>query len=165
MTDVHPAVMVEGMHSTAPTVPLLVQELSFTSGGARCAATLSLPATEGPHPGALIVHGFACDRHMRLEPYVTALTERGVAVLTMDPRHVGQSEGMPRDLVDPERLVEDALAALALLREQPQVTDEVALIGFSFGGGVALEAAARDGRLQRARPRRRLRGAPFPPRL
>jgi pimeloyl-ACP methyl ester carboxylesterase len=122
-------------------------ELTFRSSGVHCVATLALPAGAGPHPGVLIAHGFTCDRHMRLDPYVAGLTAGGFAVLTFDPRHVGESDGQPRNLVDPEALVDDTLAALALLRSRPEVSDDVGLIGFSLGGGIALEAAVRDGGL------------------
>jgi pimeloyl-ACP methyl ester carboxylesterase len=119
-------------------------ETWFRSGAGRCAATVRLPRSDGPHPGVVIAHGFACHRHMRLTPFVDALVDAGVAVLTFDPRHLGESEGEPRRLVDPERMVEDTHAAVAHLRSWPGAGEAVGLLGISLGGGLAMQVAIED---------------------
>jgi alpha-beta hydrolase superfamily lysophospholipase len=120
------------------------RDFTFESAGERCAATLTSPAGPGPHPAVLIIHGFTCDRSMRLEPYVSALAAEGFVVMTYDPRHVGESAGEPRHLVDPNRLVDDATAALHALRSDPGTADFLAVLSFSFGGGIALSLTAAD---------------------
>ena len=80
---------------------------------------------------------------MRLGRYVDALVARGLAVLTYDPRCLGESDGSPRQVIDPGRLVEDALAAVGHLRARPDVA-VVGLLGLSLGGGVAMQAAVED---------------------
>jgi len=74
---------------------------------------------------------------MRLEPVRcrAALVAGGFAVMTYDPRHVGESGGEPRHLVDVDRLIDDATAAMRALRSDPGTAEFVALLSFSFGGG------------------------------
>lgn len=86
--------MLACMTTTAPTHPSV--ETSFEVDGDTCAATLHHPArvvAGTTAPGVVLVHGFACDRSMRLEPYVSVLTAAGFAVLTYDPRGIGDSDG------------------------------------------------------------------------
>ncbi len=68
-----------------------------------------------------------------------ALTEAGIAALRFNYRGVGRSEGSYGDGIG-ER--DDARAALAYLRELPEVDETKAgVIGYSFGAGVAVAAA------------------------
>ena len=117
----------------------------FEVDGETCAASIHLPAGQDQtdRPGVVLVHGYGCTRAMRLDPYVAGLTDAGFAVLTYDPRTIGDSEGLPRNLVDPARLVADAQGAVDALRAVDGV-GPVGIVGFSFGGGIAIEVAAQD---------------------
>lgn len=71
----------------------------------------------------------------------------GFTVLTYDPRSIGQSEGKPRNEIDPTRNAEDYHDALTFLKNHALVDPaRIALWGFSFSGMVALTAAALDKR-------------------
>lgn len=71
----------------------------------------------------------------------------GFTVLTYDPRSIGQSDGTPRNEIDPAKNREDYHDALTFLKGQPHVdAGRIALWGFSFSGMVALTAAALDKR-------------------
>jgi pimeloyl-ACP methyl ester carboxylesterase len=68
--------------------------------------------------------------------------------LAFDYRHFGASDGEPRQLIDVARQLEDWAAALAAARRLEGVDPErVAAWGSSFGGGHALVAGVRDGRV------------------
>lgn len=68
-------------------------------------------------------------------------------VLTYDPRSIGQSDGSPRNEIDPSRNVEDYHDALSFLKDHPLVDPaRISFWGFSFSGMVALVAAAMDKR-------------------
>jgi pimeloyl-ACP methyl ester carboxylesterase len=72
--------------------------------------------------------------------------EAGIAALVFTYRHFGDSDGMPRQLLDIERQLEDWSAALAFARGFQGIdTTRIALWGSSFGGGHVIEAARRDG--------------------
>lgn len=69
--------------------------LDFESSDVRCAATLLRPADVGGRtPCVVMGHGFTGTRDQLL-PYAEALAAAGLAVLTFDYRHFGDSDGSP----------------------------------------------------------------------
>ena len=71
----------------------------------------------------------------------------GITALTYDPRSLGESDGLPRNDIDPKKQAEDYHDALTFLKSHPQVdSSRIAYWGFSFAGMVALTAAALDKR-------------------
>lgn len=129
------------------------QDVSFDSGGLALAGTLALPAGTGPHPAVLFLHGSGpIDRDgnapgLPIDAYrqlAHALAENGVASLRFDKRGVGVSEG---DAATASRtnLLDDARAALAALRVQPEVEGtSIFLVGHSEGAYLAPIIASED---------------------
>ena len=118
----------------------------FLSRGDRCAADLHLPDGVTRPPVVVMGHGLAALRTFGLEPYARRFVDAGMAVLGFDYRGFGDSAGMPRQLVDHRRHLQDWAAALEHVRSLPEVDGtRVALWGSSYGGGHVLRTAARDG--------------------
>ena len=89
--------------------------LNFKSGGLRCAASLFRP-TDMPGvlaPCVVMAHGFTGTRD-QLTCYAEAFARAGLAVLTFDYRHFGESEGSPRQIVDIGKQMEDWRSAIAM---------------------------------------------------
>lgn len=126
------------------------EEVRFASDDMRCAATLYLPAdAEKPAPGVMMGNGFANVRQMYLPEYAQALAVAGFAVLAIDYRFLGESEGEPRQQVLPESQCDDLLNAMSWLCQRPEVDpDRLGLWGTSFAGGHALRIAAYDRRVK-----------------
>ena len=130
--------------------PYREEEVIFEneSAGVRFAGTLTLPPDEGPFPAlALLTGSGPQDRNETVsghKPFLViadALTRRGYAVLRFDDRGVGGSSG---DVLQStiEDFASDARAALAFLRQRPEVDPErVGLLGHSEGAAVATLAA------------------------
>jgi len=123
-----------------------ILDLSFQSGGERCAAWLHLPDREGPHPVVVLLHSTAGLRQMRCyAERGEAFAAAGVAALQFDCRGFGASEGQPRQLFDVRRQAEDLDAALAYARKRPDLdTGRLALWGGSASCSLVLDAAVRD---------------------
>ncbi len=118
----------------------------FRSRGLRCAAWLYRPTDAESPPLVLMAHGFGAERVFGLEPFAERFAERGMAVFVFDYRCFGGSRGLPRDLVNPFRHLNDWKAALAYARGLAGIDAErMALWGSSFSGGHVLVTAARDG--------------------
>ncbi len=125
-------------------VPALADETVLTLDQG-IAATLSLPDGEGPFPGVLMLHGFGSVRDEVGGMYAAeaaALAERGIASLRIDFRGFGKSDGdTGAHTVD--RQNEDAAIGLAALAATAGVDPaRIGVLGFSFGGGAAIELAA-----------------------
>lgn len=125
------------------------EDTAFPSAAQRCAAWLYRPAVpKAGSPIVVMAHGFGAPRYARLDVTASRLAQAGFPVLLFDYRHIGDSEGRPRQLVDVPRQLEDWRAAIAHARSLAFVDpDRVALFGTSFGGGHVLATAAGDARL------------------
>ncbi len=118
------------------------------AGAEHCAAWLTLPPVPtgpaGPHPVVLLIHGGGATHSMMLDQYERWFSDAGLAVVAFDFRHLGESGGRPRQLMDLGRYVEDIDAALAFIRRRPELDpSRIALWGTSFGASHVIAAAAR----------------------
>lgn len=132
------------------------REVTVGSGEWALPGTLTFPsAGKGPFPGLVLVHGSG--PHDRDESVGGAkvfrdlaggLAARGGAVLRYEKRtkaHGARMKG--RAVTLEEEVLDDAAAALALLRTQPEVDPRrAALLGHSLGGMLAPRIAASDGK-------------------
>lgn len=117
---------------------------SFRSGTEDCAAWLTLPAGEGPHPVVLLIHGGGATHSMMLDQYERWFSQAGFAVVAFDFRHLGESGGSPRQLMNFRRYFEDIDAALTFVRSRPELdAGRIALWGTSFGASHVVATAAR----------------------
>ena len=129
------------------------RDLTFESGGEKCAAWLYLPDADagGPRPCVVMAHGFGATRVARLGAYAERFAQAGAAVLVFDYRHFGDSAGEPRQLLDVGRQHEDYRAAVEFARSLPEVDPEqVVAWGSSFSGGHVAVIASEDKRLAAA---------------
>jgi fermentation-respiration switch protein FrsA (DUF1100 family) len=136
-----------------PPFPYDVEDVSFENptAGIRLAGTLTTPPGEGSHPAVLLLSGSgAQDRdeaifgHRPFFVLADYLTRRGIAVLRVDDRGVGESEGNIA-VATIEDFVTDALAGVAFLRTRPEVSSAaIGLVGHSEGASVAPLAANRS---------------------
>lgn len=121
-------------------------DVTFLSAGTPCAGWLYRPSgSSGDIPCVIMAHGFGLTRQDGLAGYAAALTQAGVAVLVYDHRHLGDSEGEPRQRIRTSEQLEDRLAAIAFARTLDGIDpNQIILWGYSLSGGTALEAAVAD---------------------
>ncbi len=116
---------------------------TFISRGDRLRAWLYLPAGISKPPVVVMAHGFGGQRWMRLPAYAEHFAGLGIAVFLFDYRGFNDSEGEPRNYINPSRHLEDWDAAIAYVKKLGTVdVKRMALWGTSFSGGhVIVEAA------------------------
>ncbi|MEV0299462.1 alpha/beta fold hydrolase [Nocardia sp. NPDC050710] len=130
--------------SMPPTIP--TERVDFRSDGTRCAAWLTLPTGNGPHPAVVLVHGLGATHDMMLAQYEQHFATAGIAVLAFDYRNTGESGGQPRQHISITEQCHDVDAALAFLAGRQDIdSTRIGLWGTSLGGmNVIRVAAARD---------------------
>ncbi|HTP07559.1 MAG TPA: alpha/beta fold hydrolase [Anaerolineae bacterium] len=136
------------MNSTLATP--IDREVTFQSGNFRLAGSLMLPNSEGQFPAVLLLPGSGeVDRNENhkklplnaLREIAEYLAAQGIASFRFDKRGVGASEGqhMGTGFCDH---INDAAAALAWLKVQPQIqTDKVFVLGHSEGSALTTRLA------------------------
>lgn len=118
---------------------------TFVSHGIRCGAWLYLPEGVAQPPVVVMAHGFGGQRWMRLPAYAERFVQRGMAVFVFDYRGFNDSDGRPRNYINPARHVADWTAAIAHVRSLPMVdAKRMALWGTSFSAGHVMVVAAHD---------------------
>ncbi len=127
----------------------------LSSSPAPLRAHLFQPATPGPHPAVVMLHGCggaykkAGGLNARHQMWGEYLASQGYVALMLDSfssrglQQVCTLKHSERPLKEAAR-VGDAYAALAWLRQQPGVdAKHIALLGWSHGGGVTLDVIRR----------------------
>jgi dienelactone hydrolase len=128
------------------------RDLGFDSGGTRCAAWLYAPSEEAdePRPCIVLAHVFGGVRG-GLGAYAERFAAAGLSALVFDYRHLGDSAGEPRQLLDIGRQLGDWRAAIAFARSLDGVDPErIVLWGASFSGGHVAAIAAEETRVAAA---------------
>lgn len=128
--------------------PPAMVELAIDSHGARLNGFLYLAQGAGLHPAVALLHGYpGNERNLDL---AQALRRAGYDVLFFDYRGSWGSGGV----FSWSHALEDVAAAVGFLRSAAARTEHrvdggrIALVGHSFGGWLALEAAAADPRIR-----------------
>ena len=127
-----------------PCCEFRAEPYDFESEGLRLAGTLYVPATRGPHPAVVWVHGSGPVTRRSAGSWPLFMVEQGFAVLTVDKRGVGESEGNYRladggrdNLPHMRRRALDVAAAVRSLAAHPDIAAErIGLIGASQAGWV-----------------------------
>jgi dienelactone hydrolase len=120
--------------------------IQFENEGLNLVGMLHRPDGVGPFPAVTFCHGFT---GQRFEPgwifvrVARRLAEAGIAVFRFDCRFSGESDGEFRDMTISTE-ISDAMRAVDVLKSRPEVdAGRLGLLGFSLGGPVASETAAR----------------------
>lgn len=123
-----------------------------TDSGDAIAATLYRPADAAiAVPCVVMGAGGTLTQRDGIPAYAERFAAAGIAALTFDYRHWGESEGDPRRLVSIRRQLADWRSALGHARAIEGVDPvRIAVWGMSFGGGHAVVTAAADSRVAAA---------------
>jgi dienelactone hydrolase len=131
------------------------QEVQIGHGTWVLPGTLSIPQGDGPFAAVLLVHGSGPqDRDETIPPnkpfrdLAWGLASQGIAVLRYEKRTKVYAASMriERDAITvKEEVLDDALEAVALLRERPEIdAQQIFVLGHSLGGYLAPRLGAAD---------------------
>lgn len=136
-----------------PPYPYKTIDVTFPNkeAGITLAGTLTLPATKGKHPAAILVSGSGPQNRneeiMGHKPFLVIadyLTRNGIAVLRFDDRGVGKSEGNFSTATEKD-FSTDVEAAYNYLKQYKNIDrDKIGIIGHSAGGWCAFMLAGRN---------------------
>ena len=118
--------------------------------GITLAADVYKPKGEEGRLAAIAVCGpFGAVKEQAAGLYAQTMAERGFLTIAFDPSFTGESGGQPRYMASPDINTEDFQAAVDYLSLREDVNPEkIGIIGICGWGGMALNAAALDTRIQ-----------------
>ena len=102
-----------------------------------------------PAPVVVMAHGLSGVKEMHLDDYAELFAEAGLNAVVYDHQNFGDSDGTPRQEVDPVQQQRDYRNAITYATTRSEVDDQkVGIWGSSFSGGHALVVAAIDKRVK-----------------
>ncbi len=126
-----------------------VADVEFDAEGATLRGWLYRPQPGAPAaPVVVMAHGYNCLKELYLDKYAEAVAAAGHVVLAYDHRNFGDSDGEPRQELDPWVQVRDYRHAITFAQTLDGVDPErVGIWGSSYAGGHVLVVAAIDRRV------------------
>lgn len=120
------------------------KNISFFCEGEKISAWYYTPPEgSAPWPCIILSHGFAGTKDCLLEGYALEFNKMGLAALSYDYRHFGESEGIPRQLYSAEKQHSDLTHAVRwALAEKSIDSEKIFLWGTSAGANYGLIAAS-----------------------
>lgn len=124
---------------------MIIRKSNFISQRVRCDGDLYLPENVNTPPVVIMAHGMAGQKNFGLPAYARRFVEKNMGVFMFDYRTFGESDGMPRQIVDPFHHLEDWRGAIAHVRTLTDVDgSRIALWGSSLSGGHVIVCASED---------------------
>ncbi len=118
-------------------------KVQFNSGGEHCAGYMYLPEGNERYPCVVMANGFSGTMDWILPDFAGRFVASKIAVLVFDYRHLGESGGTPRQIVDIGKQREDLVNAIGFAKNHERTDPErIALWGTSLGGSHIVEVAA-----------------------
>jgi cephalosporin-C deacetylase-like acetyl esterase len=126
-----------------------VADIEFDAEGATLRGWLYRPATgASAAPVVVMAHGYNCLKEFYLDKYAASIASAGHVVLAYDHRNFGDSDGEPRQELDPWVQVRDYRHAITFAQTLDGVDGgRVGVWGTSYAGGHVLVVGAIDRRV------------------
>ncbi len=103
----------------------------------------------GTAPTIVLAHGFSAVKEMYLDSYAELFSENGLNALVFDNRNFGDSDGSPRQEIEPWAQVRDYRTAITYATTLPETdVNRIGIWGSSYSGGHVLVVGAIDRRVK-----------------
>ena len=142
--ETNPPIQIHLKHALKPlTVPFNTTDVQLRNRDVNLAGTLVTPATAGPHPAIVWIHGRGKSTRTDFRGFARVMAQRGIASLIYDKRGVGASSG-DHDKSGMYDFAGDAVVAVEFLATRPEIDrQQIGIYGNSAGGWVAAIVANR----------------------
>jgi len=126
------------------------KDIEFSSKGETCRGWFYTPDEgKGPFPVVVMAGGWCYVKEIVMPHYADFFVKAGLGALIFNYRCLGDSDGQPRQHVDPWAQIEDYKNAISFAQTLPEVDPErVGIWGISYSGGHVLITGATDSRVK-----------------
>jgi len=126
------------------------EEVDYRSEGLAIKGHFYTPEGVSPPYPCVVMGGGWCYVKELIQPeYAGFFTDAGFAALTFDYRHLGESEGDPRQHINPWSQIDDLINSITYVCERDDVdSDRIGVWGISYAGAHVFPVAAQDARVR-----------------
>lgn len=126
------------------------REIEFQSKGVTCRGWLVTPDQgEGPFPTLVMAGGWCYTKEIVMPQYAEKFAQAGIASLIFDYQNFGESDGEPRQHLDPWLQIEDYRNAISFAEGEADVdSTRIGAWGISYSGGHVLILGGIDQRVK-----------------
>jgi predicted acyl esterase len=125
------------------------RDVEFKSCGVTLRGHLYVPEGAGPFPLVVMAGGWCYVKELVQPEYAKVFAASGIAALVFDYRNFGDSDGEPRQHLDPWEQIEDYRNAISFAETLPEARpDRIGIWGISYSGGHVLIVGATDPRVK-----------------
>lgn len=126
------------------------KDIEFKSKGEVCRGWLYTPDKgKAPFPVVIMAGGWCYVKEIVMPHYADFFVKAGLAALLFDYRCFGESDGEPRQHIDPRGQIEDYRNAISFAETLPEVDpNRIGIWGISYSGGHVLITGATDPRVK-----------------
>lgn len=133
---------------TSAMASFTVDTVNFMSGHSRIEALFYKPSGVENPPVVVLAGGWCYVKELVQPFYAEAFAAAGLAAMIFDYRRVGNSEGLPRQHLDPNDQMEDYRNAISYVETRDDVNAKsIGLWGISYSGGHVLILGDTDPRV------------------
>lgn len=128
---------------------MIQERIQFVVDGDTVVGNLFLPSESAQHPAVVVGGPMTSVKEQVTGAYAMALAQRGIAALSIDPRHYGESGGLPRQYEFYKHKIADLKAATEALAQHPQINpNRIGAVGVCLGTGYIAWAAVDNPRIK-----------------
>lgn len=126
------------------------KSVEFNAEGITLRGWLYLPNNvDSSFPGIIMAHGYGSLKEMYVDNFAEIFAVNGFAVLLYDHRNFGDSDGYPRQEINPYEQVLDYQHAITFMSSLEEVdSSRIGIWGSSYSGGHVLMVGAMDKRVR-----------------
>jgi len=126
------------------------KEIEFKSKGVTCRGWLYTPDEgEGPFPAVVMAGGWCYVKEIVMPQYAEMFAQAGLATLLFDYRNFGESDGHPRQHINPYEQIEDYKNGICFIESLDEIDSErIGIWGISYSGGHVLVIGSTDPRVK-----------------
>jgi alpha/beta superfamily hydrolase len=131
-------------NETGVSYPFEEHPVEFYNQSVKLAGSMLLPRSEVPRPAVVFVHGAGPQTRESYRETGKYFASQGIAALIYDKRGTGRSGGAYESYEPYENLVNDALSAVAFLKQRREIAaSQIGIWGLSQGAYISAAAANR----------------------
>ncbi|MBA7699432.1 hypothetical protein ES703_108128 [subsurface metagenome] len=126
------------------------RDVEFKSRGLTCRGWFYTPDKgKGPFPVVVMAGGWCYVKEIVMPQYADRFAQAGLAVLLFDYRNFGESDGEPRQHINPYEQIEDYKNGMSFVETLDEVDSErIGIWGISYSGGHVLVLGGTDPRVK-----------------